>query len=189
MKKKKIIKCLYFNYIYKEDVLLLNQFIQLGKADFNYKCIEDFIISRKNVLSKEFCPKCQSSDDLKLYPKCKIEYINENYPNFMFILFDLNYLELVGEKIKIISFTNEKLSFTNEDKYELKTIILAESINHFTCFLNKYEGIDNIYGFKNGLNYFHDGLKLNGDFIEINENLKEFLKSHLPYILIYKKQE
>lgn len=56
--EKKLIKCIYCNYNYKEEILPLNQFIQLGKADFNYKCIEDFIISRKTVLSKEFCPKC-----------------------------------------------------------------------------------------------------------------------------------
>ena len=69
----------------------------------------------------------------------------------------------------------------------LKGCCCAESINHFTSFLNNYNCSIKKFGLIKVFGCFHDGCKNNGSFIQISENLLKFFDKHIPYILIYKK--
>lgn len=187
IKEKKHIVCTFCQYKYEIEINNLNQFILITKDNLNFINIEDAIASKQNVLSREYCPNCQKDEIDKLYPKCKVQYCIDNFPVFLFILFDMDYNDLLENKEKIKIFSNCFIKFTNNIKYEFKGIGIAENINHFTTYIHNYQGSINKFGLNKGLNYFHDGCANNGCFVQIEENLNNFIDIHIPYINIYKK--
>ena len=60
----------------------------------------------------------------------KIKYNIESYPEFLFILFYFQYLELVKYKENIFNLLDNKIAFNLKTEYKLVGIITAPKIKY-----------------------------------------------------------
>ena len=81
------------------------------------------------------CERCNLG---KNFPSSRITYQILNYPQFLFILFDLrSYNQLLQNKEALKKIFREQLKFTDKDNYILKGCVTSPSYNHFTFYINK----------------------------------------------------
>ena len=69
-------------------------------------------------------------------------------------------------------------SFTPENKYILKGVIMAPFKDHFTCYINKLNIINPTYNLVNNLNYYYDNKDV------LFENISNPI---IPYLCLYEK--
>ena len=103
--EKKQIICQFCNNIIETPNNAINQFIQISKNDLIYTGIEESFLNKLKTDSMEFCSNCQKDINERTFKKCKIAYIVESYPIFLFIIFDMGFNELLTYKDKIIFFS------------------------------------------------------------------------------------
>lgn len=185
--EKALFNCEYCGYNETKDNESINQFWQIGQDDLQYSGLEElFFLKYKNMI-KIFCPKCQNIEEENNFKKCYVQYRIKSYHYVLFVLFDLDYNDLINNKNNIISYCKDNLSFEENINYKLMGIICAPMINHFICIIFNFQGLNSKFLMKNGSNYIHDGCNNEGKIIEVSGNIKDILFIHIPYILIFRK--
>ena len=81
------------------------------------------------------CNICNLGDN---FPTARITYQIVNYPQFLFVLFDMrSYHGLKQKKELIKKMFTEDLKLTEKDYYKLKGCVTCPGYNHFNIFINK----------------------------------------------------
>ena len=103
----------------------------------------------------------------------KVKYNIESYPNYLIILFDMAYPELVKYKDNIFKLTEK-----------LKGLISLPSFNHYICIIFNPIGRIINHFFKASNIYYHDGKENNGKIAMIKSG-DDWKNLGIPYILVY----
>lgn len=130
-----------------------------------------------------FC-SCKNENDSYLTTNTK--YVIESFPDFLIVLIDMNYNNMVKLKKEIADLVEEELYLNLDLSYKLKGIILIPYLRNFISAVINPEGIFIKVDFKNYKTYIHDNLSNNGNIFELKEN-EVVYDFGIPYILIYKK--
>ena len=72
----------------------------------------------------------------------KIKYNIESFPEFLFILFDFHYSELLKNRDNIFNLLDNKIAFNLKTEYKLAGIITAPKINHYNTIIFNPIGVD-----------------------------------------------
>jgi len=127
------------------------------------------------------CWKHEKEDVLCL----KIKYNIEAYPEFIFILFDFQYMELVKNKENIFNLLDSKLAFNLKTEYKLVGIIATPKNNHYNVIVFNPIGVLNTNFTANNI-YYHNGYLNNGR-ISTLKIVGDWKRIGIPYIALYKK--
>ena len=135
---------------------------------------------------------CEKFNFGQVYPTSRIYYYIDQYPKFLFVLFDLgSHMQLLTNKQNIIKLTKNELKFSDVNIYNLSGAITSPKNNHFTFCINSLNNHVNLLTkniLENSNFYYYDDENNNGIFLKIN-NLNEFFnRDIIPYILIYEKE-
>ena len=161
-------------------------FIQISKEFLVQKNLFNIILEKYKIKYTYYC-QCKSADNMDMLTT-KIKYNIDNFSNFLFIIFDMEYIDLETEKNDIYKLVEDKLIFGYQIEYKLEWIISCPFLDHYNCIIFNPRGKTIDSNFNSNLNYYHDGLKNNGK-ITLLKDSKEWKLIGLPYILIYKKIE
>ena len=127
------------------------------------------------------CRKNAKEDVLCL----KIKYNIKSYPDFLFILFDFQYTELVKHKENIFKLLDNEIAFNLTTEYKLVGIITAPKRNHYnTIIFNPVDVINTNFSSNNI--YYHDGMLNEGRILAIKIG-EDWRNIGIPYIALYKK--
>jgi len=129
-----------------------NHIICISESDLKFQNIET-IISFKLIFNGLIsCDKCKLGEE---FPTCNIYYNITNYPQFLFVLFDLNsYSNLKINRNEINKLLKDELDFNDINKYTLKGCVTSPYHNHFTFYINRLY-IQNVPNeLVNGKNYY-----------------------------------
>ena len=161
----------------------MQPFIFVNNTNINNKSIFNLMLEKyKEIYSYACeCRKNSKEDVLCL----KIKYNIESYPEFLFILFDFQYSELVKNKENIFNLLDNKLAFNLKTEYKLVGIITAPKNNHYNAVIFNPIGVINSYFSANNI-YYHDGM-LNGGRIVALKKGEDWKNIGIPYIALYKK--
>ena len=158
--------------------VLINENIIILKNKFNI-LVENY----KEIYSYD-C-ECQNNRIEKLC--CvKIKYNIVKYPDFLFVLFDLNYDSLVKNKEYIVLICESKILLNINIEYELKSAICCPFRNHFNVIIFSPAGSVINNNFSMNKIYNHDGCLNNGKIVSLNSG-DDWRSLGIPHILIYKK--
>ena len=135
------------------------------------------------------CEKCNFG---QAYPTSRIYYYIDQYPKFLFILFDFgSYIQLLSNKKNIIKLSKNELKFSDSIIYNLSGVILSPKPNHFTFCINSLNNHVNALTkniLENNNFYYYDDENNNGVILKI-DNLNElFNRNIIPYISIYEER-
>ena len=157
--------------------------IQDNVKYINNKSIFNLMLEKYKVLYSYACEcrKNEKEDVLCL----KIKYNIETYPEFLFILFDFQYSDLVKNKDNIFNLLDSKIAFNLKTEYKLVGIIAAPKNNHYNVIIFNPIGVLNTAFSANNI-YYHDGMLNNGRIttLKVGEDWKRI---GIPYIALYKK--
>ena len=182
LKEKKFSECIICGKKNSELVDDSKPFIYVNKENIKLKNIFNILLEEckeKYIYDCE-CRK-NSSEDLLC---TKVKYMIESYPNYLNVLFDMSYNDLVLYKDNVFKIAEDTIILGFKKEYKLKGIISLPSYDHYICIIfnpiGKY--IDN--KFKSNYIYYHDGTKNEGKICMINypEDWKDL---GIPYILVY----
>ena len=182
LKEKKFSECIICGKKNSELVDDSKPFIYVNKENIKLKNIFNILLEEckeKYIYDCE-CRK-NSSEDLLC---TKVKYMIESYPNYLNVLFDMSYHDLVLYKDNVFKIAEDTIILGFKKEYKLKGIISLPSYDHYICIIfnpiGKY--IDN--KFKSNYIYYHDGTKNEGKICMINypEDWKDL---GIPYILVY----
>ena len=180
-------KCDFCYYNNIKDNPTINIFVQINPENLLLSGIEETFKDKYSYKTYLYCPNCQNNIKEKEFKRCSVEYSVKSFPNFLFILFDMDYNQLKNNKIDIIKFSSTFIQLNVENKYYLIGGICIPFRNHYNCFIYNYNSDLLNYGLEKGKNYIHDGLKNLGNFEEFTDLIKYF-EDNIPYILIYYKK-
>ena len=159
-------------------------FIQISIEFLVQKNLFNIILEKYKIKYTYYC-QCKSADNMDMLTT-KIKYNIDNFSNFLFIIFDMEYIDLETEKNDIYKFVEDILILGYQIEYKLEGIISCPFFDHYNCIIFNPRGKTIDSNFNSNLNYYHDGLKNNGKITSLKDS-KEWKLIGLPYILIYKK--
>ena len=173
--------------IYRHN--LHNHFIIIDEQGLSLNSIEDNLNVSLVYDGLMLCEKCNFG---QAYPTSRIYYYIDQYPKFLFVLFDLgSYMQLLSNKQKIINLTKYELKFSDSNIYNLSGLILSPKPNHFTFCINSLNNHVNSLTknfLENNNFYYYDDENTNGIILKY-KNLNElFNRDIIPYILIYEEK-
>lgn len=148
---------------------LHNHFIIIDEQGLSLKCIEDNLNVSLVYDGLMICEKCNFG---QTYPTSRIYYYIDQYPSFLFILFDSgSYMQLLSNKKNIIKLSENELKFSDSIIYNLSGVILSPKTNHFTFCINSLNNhvnslTNNIL--ENNNFYYYDDQNNNGVILKIN---------------------
>jgi hypothetical protein len=90
-----------------------------------------------------------------------------NYSDFLIFVLDLTNEEFYNNVDRIIKIFNDNI-IINGVLYKVKRYIFHIESNHFTIAI--FNNDVNLFNLKQSFNYYHDGLKNEGNKIELKEN-------------------
>ena len=184
IKENKKLECILCEKKEMIEIDEMQPFIFVNNTNINNTSIFNIMLEKyKEIYSYACdCRKNEKEDVLCL----KIKYNIESFPNFLFILFDFSYAELVKNKEKIFKLLDDRIAFNLKTEYNLKGIITAPKINHYnTILFNPMGLINNFYLNSNNI-YYHDGMLNDGCIIPLKKG-EDWKNVGIPYIALYKK--
>ena len=133
IKENKKLECILCEKKEMIEIDEMQPFIFVNNTNINNTSIFNIMLEKyKEIYSYACdCRKNEKEDVLCL----KIKYNIESFPNFLFILFDFSYAELVKNKEKIFKLLDDRIAFNLKTEYNLKGIITAPKINHYNTIL------------------------------------------------------
>ena len=172
-------------YMWKKNTEIVEDskpFIYVNKENINKKnifnilleeCKEKYIYDcecRKNAIEDLLCTK--------------VKYIIESYPNYLNVLFDMSYQDIVLYKDNIFKIAEDTIILSFKKEYKLKGIISLPAFDHYICIIFNPMGkyIDN--KFKSNYIYYHDGKKNDGKISVINYS-EDWKDLGIPNNLVY----
>ena len=123
-----------FNNIKKYQQNFHNNCILINEQDLSLNCIGDNVnVSLINVGLMP-CEKYNFGQD---YPISRIYYYIDQYPKFLFVLFDLgSFMQLLTNKQNILKLIKNELKFSDVNIYNLSGVMMSPKNNHFTFYIN-----------------------------------------------------
>ena len=183
IKENKTLECILCEKKVTEKIEELQPFVFVNSNNINNKNIFNLMLEKYKELYSYACEcrKNEKEDVLCL----KIKYNIETYPEFLFILFDFQYSDLVKNKDNIFNLLDSKIAFNLKTEYKLVGIIAAPKNNHYNAIIFNPIGVLNTAFSANNI-YYHDGMLNNGRIttLKVGEDWKRI---GIPYIALYKK--
>lgn len=172
----------------KKDNIIINSsyhFVLINENSIKLKNIFNIFVKNYKEIYSYDC-ECQNNRIGKLF--CvKKKYNIVKYPDFLFLLFDLNYYSLIKNKEYIVPICESKILLNINIEYELKSVICYPFRNFFKVIIFNPAGSVIKSNFCMNKIYYHDGCLNNGKIVSLNSG-DDWLSFGIPHILIYKKQ-
>ena len=183
IKENKTLECILCEKKITEKIEEIQPFVFVNNSNINNKSIFNLMLEKyKEIYSYACeCRKNEKEDVLCL----KIKYNIESYPEFLFILFDFQYSELVKNKENIYKLLDNTIAFNLKTEYKLVGIIAAPKNNHYNAIIFNPIGVLNTNFTANNI-YYHDGMINNGRISTLKMG-EDWKKIGIPYIALYKK--
>ena len=161
----------------------MQPFIFVNINDINNNSIFNLMLEKYKEI---YSYACECRKETKEDVLClKIKYNVESYPEFLFILFDFQYSELVKNKENIFKLLDNKIVFNLTTEYKLVGIITAPKRNHYNTIIFNPLGVLNTNFSSNNI-YYHDGMISEGRILPLKKG-EDWKKIGIPYIALYKK--
>ena len=138
-------KCDFCYYNIIKDNPAINLFVQINPENLFLSGIEESFWAKYSNKTYVYCPNCQNNNNEKEFKRCTIEYSVKSFPNFLFILFDMDYSQIKNNKLDIIKFSTPFLELNIDNKYDLIGGICIPFRNHYTVFSNLLFLYENFY--------------------------------------------
>ena len=160
LKESKSIECIFCGKKINEYIKELNPFLYINNTNINETHIFNILLNR---CKEKYSYDCECRKNFTEDLLCiKVNYNIESYPNYLIILFDMAYSELIKYKDNIFKLKEDKLILNLQNENKLKGLISLPSFNHYICItfntirriINQYFNMSNIY--------YHDGKENNG---------------------------
>ena len=156
--------------------------------------INEELLSEKNIFNifvkkynKFYSSNCKCNiDNNNKYSTKKIKFEIKAFPDFLILLFVLDYANFLNKSNNIYDILEYELFLGLDIVYRLKNLVTLPFKDHYgTVIFNPTGNLINSK-FKSNLIYFHDSLKNNGNIKECSNN-EDWKGNGSPYIAIYKK--
>ena len=188
LKEQRNENCQICNHLKIFDEEYHNIFLSINESSLKFNNIQNILSYNLIFNGLTNCENCNLGDN---FPTCNIFYTVSNYPNFIFILFDLpSYSQMKINYKEICKLLVEEIIFTDKDKYILKGCITSPYHNHFTFYINNLYIKDELEEINNNINYYYDSNKFNNLFLEV-KSIKDLIINDdyfvIPYLAIYSK--
>ena len=170
----------------KTEVILkeIQPFIYINITDLKEKNLFNILLLK---YKEKYTYDCECRRDKKEDVLCtKVKYNILDYPNYMFLLFDMQFHDLYNYSKEIFKIVEDDIVLNIKVEYKLVGIISAPKANHFNCIIFNPLGITIDPFFKSSKIYYHDGELNNGNVASLGQN-DDWKKIGIPYIAIYKK--
>ena len=183
LKENKTTECILCGKKQTVEIEELQPFIFVNINNINNNSIFNLMLEKYKEI---YSYACECRKETKEDVLClKIKYNVESYPEFLFILFDFQYSELVKNKENIFKLLDNKIAFNQTTEYKLVGIITAPKRNHYNTIIFNPIGVINTNFSSNNI-YYHDGMINEGRILPLKKG-EDWKKIGIPYIALYKK--
>ena len=188
IKENKVTECFICGRKTLEEIKEIQPFVFININNINNTSIFNLFLSKYKEIYSYAC-ECRKNLPKNEDVLClKITYNILKYPEFLFLLFDFQYQDLVRYKDNIFNLLENRIVLNINAEYKLIGVISAPNRNHYnTVIFNPIGSTINSYFTANNI-YYHDGMR-NGGHIEAIKSEEDWKAIGIPYIALYKKLE